>query len=123
MKPLWIELVNDGVANRFSFKDYELIEINWRLTETPILYKRILIHELNHKEGYFKYEDLTHNLKSTCPGLFKFMFHNPSTWIQLLPLYYSKRKKAFVYDWSAITSWLMVFSIGICTYWLLGGLL
>ena len=122
MKPLWIELVDDAVANRISFEDYDLIEMNWRLTNYPKLYRRIFEHELGHDEDNVA-KDLTHDLKSTCPGLFKFMRENPSSWKQALPIYYSKRHEAWMYDWSAITSWMIACSLGLCVYWLLGGLL
>jgi len=123
MKPLWIELVSDGVANRFELEDCELVEMNWRLTEHPLLYRRVYEHEISHQDGNFKSKDFIHDMKSRTPGLFNFMLHNKSTWIQLLPIYYSKRRKAWVYDYSAISSWLMIGSIGLCVYWFLGGLL
>ncbi len=41
MKPIWIELVNSGVANRFENEDHELIEMNWRLTMYPELYQKL----------------------------------------------------------------------------------
>jgi hypothetical protein len=123
MKPLWIELVTDGVANRFDMGDYELIELHYKLTEYPKLYYNILQHELSHADGDFKSEDLIHDLKSKTPGLFKFMRENPSTWNQVLPLYYNKRRKSWIYDWSAITSWLMIGSIATVFYWIAGTIL
>ena len=121
MKPIWIELVDDGVANRFNFEDHELIEINWRLTEHPSMYKAILEHELEHSDGDYDTKDLTHDLKAKVPGLFKFMWKNPSTWIQLLPIYYSRRRKTFVYDWSAIVNYLIAGSVAWAVYYFLGG--
>ena len=119
MKPLWIELVNDGVANRFDFEDYELIEINWRLTKYPSLYRQVLKHELEHEEGEFRIKDLKHDMTSRTPNLYRFMYENPSSLTQLLPFYYSKRHKSWIHDWTTITSWGMVISIGICISWLM----
>ena len=123
MKPIWIELVNGGVANRFSLPDEELIEINWRLTGYPKLYSNILKHELDHDETSFTAKDLKHDLTSRTPGLWKFMIHNPSTWVQLLPIYYDRKRKSFVYDWSAIVMWWMLIGFAWTTYWLLGMIL
>ena len=123
MKPIWIELVNGGVANRFSLPDEELIEINYRLTEHPKLYRAILKHELGHDENSFTAKDLKHDMFSQTPGLWKFMIKNPSTWIQLLPIYYDRKRKSFVYDWSAIVCWWMLIGFAWTTYWLLGMIL
>jgi len=119
MKPIWIELVNSGVANRFSLPDKELIEINWRLTGYPKLYANILKHELEHDDDKFTVKDLKHDLTSKTPGLWKFMIHNPSTWIQLLPIYYDRKRKSFVYDWSAIVCWWMLVGFTWTIYFLL----
>ena len=123
MKPIKIELVERGVANRFSFSDYELIEINRRLVAYPELYDAILKHELEHDENKFTAKDLKHDLTSRTPGLWKFMIHNPSTWVQLLPIYYDRKRKSFVYDWSAIVMWWMLIGFAWTTYWLLGMIL
>ena len=120
MKPIWIELVDKGVANRFSLPDEELIEMNWRLTEHPQLYSNILQHELAHHDGNFKIKDLKHDMLSRTPGLWKFMLKNPSTWIQVLPIYYDRKRKTFVYDWSVIASWAMIFAFAFATYLGLG---
>ena len=108
MKPIWIELVNSGVANRFEFEDHELIELNWRLTNHPSLYYSIIQHELNHQEGSFKSKDLLHDMTSRTPGLFKFMFNHLSAWTQVLPVYWDRRRKKVVYDISSIISWIML---------------
>lgn len=105
--------MNNGVANRFNFKEYELIEINWRLTEYPSLYKRVFEHEVEHASGGYKTKDLIHDLKSKTPGLHKFMFMNPSSLTQLLPFYWDGRRKQWFYDVSAIVMTLI--GIGICT--------
>ncbi len=58
MKPLWIELVDSGVGNRYELEDYDLIEMNWRLTMYPELYSRVLQHELSHDEGNYSLQDM-----------------------------------------------------------------
>jgi len=108
MKPVWIELVNSGVANRYSFEDHELIEMNWRLTNYPDLYYNVYQHEIGHENGEFKREDFMHDMKSRTPGLFNFMRHHISSWTQVLPFYWSFKKKQIIYDWSAIISWWML---------------
>ena len=123
VKPIWIELVDKGVANRFSLPNEELIEINWRLTEYPKLYYNVLQHELKHDENNFTAKDLKHDMFSRTPGLWKFMIKNPSTWVQLLPIYYDRKRKSFVYDWSAIIMWWMLIAWAWVTYWLLGMIL
>ena len=123
MKPLWIELVDSGVANRFSFKDYELIELNYRLVDYPDLYYNILNHELKHKEGNHKLFDFIHDLKNRTPGLHKFMFKNPSTWIQILPIYKSKSRNQIVYDYSSIVQWIFFILTFMITFLILRWLL
>lgn len=123
MKPIWIELVERGVSNRFEEKDHELIEINWRLTLYPELYRRVYEHEINHKYGNYKTEDLIHDMKSKTPGLFKFMIRHISSWTQLLPIYWDKKRKNIIYDWSAIVSWWALFSTIYIVYKLLGWIL
>ena len=119
MKPIWIELVNSGVANRFSLPEEELIELNWRLTENPKLYYNVFQHELQHLDGKYKLKDFKHDMFSKTPGLWKFMIKHRSTWTLFLPIYYDKGRKTFVYDWSVIIMWwlLAIFTFG--TYWAL----
>ena len=111
MKPIWIELVNSGVANRFEFTDHELIEVNWRLTQYPKLYHIILQHEFKHDEGDYQTHDFFHDMTSRTPGLFKFMMDNPSSLTQLLPIYWDRNRKKLVYDISSILSWLMILGL------------
>ena len=118
-KPLWIELVNNGVANRFEFNDHELIEMNWRLTMYPDLYYNVFQHELKHDEGKYKFHDFFHDMKSRTPGLFKFMTHHISSWTQVLPFYWDRKRKQLVYDASSILSWFMIVGIAIGLFYLL----
>jgi len=109
MKPIWIDLVNSGVANRFSFKDYESIEMNWRLTNYPSLYRRVFEHEIKHESGKYKAKDFIHDMKSKTPGLHKFMRNHISSWTQILPVYWDKKRKLVVYDVSNIFLWVVGF--------------
>ena len=116
MKPVWIELVNSGVANRFEYEDEEVIEMNWRLTLHPELYHQIYKHEIGHNEGNFTFKDFKHDMMSRTPGLLKFMIKYPSTFTQALPIYWDRRKKRFIYDYSTIASWIMMISITVGIY-------
>lgn len=119
MKPLFLKFVNKGVANRFELKDHDLIEMNWRLKMYPELFYRVLIHELKHGEENNTIDDLAHDMKSRTPGLFKFMRNHISTWTQLLPFYWDRKKKLFIYDYNAIASWIIMLSIMVCIYLLM----
>jgi len=119
MKPIKIELVDKGIANRFSYPDYELIEINKRLKKHPKLYDAILKHEMEHKEEGYKLDDFKHDMLSKTPGIWKFMLLNPSTWRQLLPFYYDSKRKTWVYDWSAIVMWWILLGVAYTTYYFL----
>ena len=120
MKPVWIELVNSGIANRFEFSDHELIEMNWRLTEYPDLYYNVLQHELSHQDGDYKTKDFLHDMKSTTPGIHKFMLNHISAWKQILPIYWDMKRKTIVYDWSAIISWWLLIATVFVVYYLIG---
>jgi len=120
MKPIWIELVNNGVANRFEFEDREVIEMNWRLTLYPDLYARVYKHEIEHQDGTYKIRDFWHDMKSTTPGLFGFMRNHISSWTQLLPFYWDKEKHVLVYDISSLVGWLMVGLISTTIFFLMG---
>ncbi len=120
MKPIYIELVEKGVANRFDFPDEEIIEMNWRLTMYPDLYKRVLDHELGHQDGRFNLKDLAHDMKSRTPGLFTFMRKHISAWYQIIPIYWDRKRRQVVYDWSAIVSWWLLFGTAIVIYIFMG---
>ena len=120
MKPIWIDLVNTGVANRFELEDHVLIEMNWRLTLYPKLYRNVFEHEMQHNMGKFKTKDLVHDMKTRTPGLFKFMRKHVSSWTQLLPIYWDRKRKTLVYDWSSIVSWWLLFGTAYVVYYIIG---
>lgn len=123
MKPLWIDLMGSGVANRYEFEDHELIEVNWRLTNYPNLYAQVMKHELEHDDGKYSAKDFIHDMKSRTPGLFKFMINNPSSWNQILPFYWSFKRKQLIYDWSGIFSWTLMIGISTAIFFFLRWLL
>jgi len=110
LKPIWIELVEKGVANRFEGETEEVIEVNWRLMMYPELYRRVLDHELGHEDGKFSVKDFKHDMFSKTPGLFSFMSKHISAWYQVIPIYWDRKRKQVVYDWSSIASWVLLFS-------------
>jgi len=112
MKPLYLDFVNKGVANRFDLEKYELIEMNDNLRKYPDLFYKVLMHELSHEDGSYKPKDFTHDMKSKTPGLFKFMIKHPLSFTQVLPFYWDMRRNKLVYDISVISSWIMALSIG-----------
>ena len=119
MKPLWIELAETGVGNRYEFEDEEVIEMNWRLTLYPELYRKVLDHELAHDDGTYNMRDMLHDFKSRTPGLFHFMRNHLSSWTQILPIYYSTRHKQIIYDINTIISWVILFAVCGSVYMLL----
>lgn len=116
MKSLYIKFVNSGVANRFDDGEFEVIEMNKRIRDEPELFYEILMHEVEHQEGEFGLDDLLHDMKSKTPGLFKFMRKNPSTWIQVLPIYWHRNRSELVYDWSSIVSWMVLIFTSMAAY-------
>lgn len=99
-----IEYVKWGLANKFS--DPEVIELNEALKTNQKLHDAILKHELGHKkENTFK-QDLFHDLapinKLSQKELIVFMIKHPRTLTQLIPFYWSPRRKQLIYDLNMI---------------------
>lgn len=103
-----------NLANRFS----DCIELNESLKEDKRLHDAILKHELGHKnENTFK-QDLVHDLtpvnELTQKDILKFMIKHPRTLTQLLPIYWSKKRKQLIYDLNMILIWaFIIFMIGL----------
>ena len=110
--PTRIKLVTHGLANRYSFQDREVIEINKHLVKYPKLYKAILKHELSHTPGRYKFKDLKLDLHDGIkkPGYWKFVFSHPSTWVQLLPVWFTKEKGTVV-DIGNLSNLLLFFTL------------
>jgi len=119
MKPLYLKFVNKGIANRFDFGDYEVIEMNWRIKQYPEFFNEVLMHELAHDEDNSTLKDFTLDMKSKTPGVFKFMINHISAWTQIIPFYYDLRKNKIVYDVSNIVSWIMIAGITTIIYFLM----
>ncbi len=122
-KPLYLEFVNTGIANKFDFGKYEVIEMNKHLKKYPELFYSVLMHEIGHQEGKNTLKDFWHDITAKSPGLFSFMRNHISSWTQVLPLYWSSRHKRIIYDWNRIIDTLIIGSIAYTVRWLLGALL
>ena len=116
MKPLYIKFVNNGIANRFDCGDHDIIEMNWRIKKYPDFFNEVLMHELAHEEDNSTLKDFKLDLNSRTPGLFKFMRNHISSWSQVLPIYWHSKRKMFVYDNSAISSWIIMLAIATAVY-------
>lgn len=106
-----IRYVKWGLANRFD--DY--IEMNIALKEDPKLHNAILDHELGHKKSNSFRQDLAHDLtpinKLSQKELLVFMIKHPTTFTQILPFYWSPRRKKLVYDLNMILIYVVVLSV------------
>ena len=123
MKPVYIELVNLGVANRYEYPEFEVIEMNWRLAQYPDLWAEIMKHEVGHSPGKFTLHDFMHDMKSKTKGLYGFMANHISSWTQLLPLYFDRKKGQVIYDISSSFTWVLGIGIATGTYYVLRGIL
>ncbi len=90
--------VNHGIANRFA----DCIEVNKHLEKYPKLYHPIIRHELEHSDNPgFSMKDFKHDVnaehKVDRVQLLKFMFKHPKSLTQVLPIYYTKKRR-FVVD-------------------------
>ena len=119
MKPLYLEFVDGGVANRFDNEDYDLIEMNKHLKLYPEIFYSILMHEIGHDEKKNTLTDLWHDMTAKSPGLFSFMRRHPSSLTQLLPIYYSRRRKRIIYDTNRMIDYVMIGSMAYFVYWFL----
>ena len=112
-----IRYINHSIANRFS--DY--IEINHHLKDYPKLLEPILQHELSHTNKDFSWQDFKLDFFSTNDidswEMFKFIIKHPSSWLQLSPVIYSK-KKGFIYDINLIILYLIMITIFTSTIYL-----
>lgn len=97
-----------AVANVFKDGTIELHK-DLALPEYQTLRRKILNHELDHdfKKGFW------HNFKVDFfhmvgfGGLLQFMFKRPKTWVQILPIYYTK-ERGIVYDKNQILFYTII---------------
>ena len=89
---VWIRPVKRGVANRFTYAGWDEIEVHQDLFSYPILLDKILSHELKHEPGKPTFKDLKLDLNDGIKkdGLMSFIIARPSTWIQIVPVWYNK---------------------------------
>lgn len=98
--------VNHSIANRFD----NYIEINKHLRDYPNLLEPILKHELQHTDKAwsvkdFKLDFLSNNEVNQL-DLLKFMIKHPSSFVQISPILYS-RKKGFIVDINLLIMYLI----------------
>ncbi len=110
--------VGHGIANRFE----DCIEVHKDLDKYPKLYYPIINHELEHTDRIFSLKDLKHDLNSENKvnrvQLLKFMFTHPKSFTQILPFYYTKKRK-FVVDINLCLAYFLMIGFGLGIYiWL-----
>ena len=113
-----IVAVSHGIANRFE----DCIEVNKHLINYPKLYFPIIKHELEHTNSLFSWEDFKHDLNSERKvdqvQILKFMFKHPKAFTQILPFYYTKKRR-FVLDINLCLIYSAMFLVGFGIYfWL-----
>lgn len=108
MTELNIEYTDWGVANNygnFITLHQDLLKPQYRK-----LLDGILEHELSHTDKTFTFHDLKIDLvpsgKIKHFELFKFMIRRPKTWIQFLPVIYSK-KHGIAFDLNMIILYIL----------------
>ena len=103
-----IHYVKWGLANRFD----DSIELNEALKSDRRLHDAILSHELGHKDDNTFKQDLIHDLTPintlSQKELLIFMIKNPRTLTQLLPIYWSPRRKKLIYDLNMVIIYSVV---------------
>lgn len=109
MAKLKIKYIDFGLA----YTDGNTIEINKVIKKYPIIYKKIIEHELGHKED--TEVDFMHDLKNVVKQLFdiewyKFMLKEPKAYFQTMcPIWYCRKTK----DWYINVFLLMLYGIAI----------
>lgn len=115
-----IEYTKWGLANRFD----DCIELNEALKTNPKLHAAILKHELGHKGTNTFKQDFAHDLtpmnELSQKELVVFMIKHPRTWTQLLPIYWSGKRKEFVYDLNMLLIYGgLIGGIALLLWWLI----
>lgn len=111
MKVQYIEYVENSIGNNFG----DHIELNKALLEPKYknLHDAILNHELGHTKSKYSNKDFIHDLnehKVKNSDLINFLIHNPKSWTQFLPFYFSK-KHGFVIDYSLCIVYVISISV------------
>lgn len=108
---------NWGIANTYE----DRIEINKELVNYPELRAKIIKHENEHANvkkkgigGFMKDRKIDALTELTFWEMFKFSWRRPKTWIQYLPITYSKRDDTIYFDWSL----MILYSVFFFTFYL-----
>lgn len=108
-KMVKIEYTKWGLANRFD----DCIELNIALKKNSKMHAAILDHELGHKEKNTFKQDLAHDLRPINEvsqwEILLFMIKNPRTFTQILPFYWSPKRKEFIYDLNMVIIYTVIF--------------
>ena len=110
-KDFQIDIVNKGIANRFS--NYR-IEIHKKLLQeryAPLL-SEILFHEASHTDKWWSVKDLSLDIGGfrNRALYWNFILSTPSSWCQFLPLY--KSKGIYYLDFSLVIFWIVLLIAG-----------
>lgn len=113
-----IRWINYGTANCFSYdwkgNKTKIIEINKQILDYPLLFQQVVLHEIRHSKEPWTKEDLINDIKPTInkAQFMQFMFKNPTTWIDGLPLYKTK-KRGWVFDINLLILWIVGLAIAL----------
>ena len=103
-----VHYVRWGLANRFD----DSIELNEALKGDMRLHDAILDHALGHQDNNTFKQDLVHDLTPintlSQKELLIFMLKKPRTLTQLLPIYWSPRRKKLIYDLNMVIIYSVV---------------
>lgn len=114
-----IKYISHSIANRYQ----NHIEINHHLKKYPDLLEPILKHELSHTDKPWSMEDFKLDFLSNDEinqwKLIKFMFKHPSSFVQLSPILYSK-KKGLIVDINLLIMYSIMIIVFITTIYLGG---
>jgi hypothetical protein len=119
-----IRWVNYGSSNSFIYthkgKKTKIIEVNKNLLDYPNLFNQVILHEVKHSKDIWNKVDLINDIVPSVNKLqfFSFMIANPSSWIEGLPVYYTK-KQGMVYDINMCLLWGFGLVLGIVAMFLL----
>ena len=106
-KYLDVQYVNYGIANRFE----NHIELHQALKQDKwkTLHDWILKHEREHHCGGVSLHDFLHDIKPMPFDIrklqYKFIWQNPSSLVQLLPVWYDAKRNTLILDWNSIIIW------------------
>lgn len=119
-----IRWVTHGSSNSFVYNykgvKSKIIEVNRNLLDYPKLFNQVILHEIKHSKDIWNKSDLVNDIVPSVNKLdfFSFMISNPSSWIEGLPIYYTK-KQGIVYDLNMCLLWGLGLVIGLISFFIL----